>query len=126
MKALRNLGYTNPLRTVSNSAPEDGELIPSKVPTDTNIGKQKTFKENITEAISDVISSSIPTSTASYKLRHSVKRTASSELLKIHDLEIYIIACSQYRTGLEKGRSKQQLMRLIEEWQEFERRGGPQ
>jgi hypothetical protein len=99
--------------------------MPSRVPTDANIGKQKTIKENITEAISDAIASSIPASTANYKLRHSAKRTASSELLKIQAPEIYTIACSQYRTGLDNGRSKQQLMRLIEEWQDFERRGGP-
>ncbi|KAI4706857.1 hypothetical protein J4E89_008553 [Alternaria sp. Ai002NY15] len=117
-KAPKDLGFTNPLRAVSNNAKDDGELISAKTPTDANIGHAKGFGESIAEAMSTAMQ--LPMATANYQLKQEVKRSASSELLKIDDLNIYQSACAAYKLGLERGWSKERLLESVEEWKVFE------
>ncbi|KAH6868254.1 hypothetical protein BKA58DRAFT_458941 [Alternaria rosae] len=114
---LQDLGFINPLRTVSNKAKDDGELISSTTPTDANIGYAKGLGESIAEAMSTAMQH--PMVTANYRLKEEVRRSASSELLKIEDLRIYQSACAAYRLGLERGWSKERLLESVEEWKVF-------
>jgi len=54
------------LRTVSNNAKDDGELISSKTPTDANIGHAKGIGGSIAEAISSAMQ--LPMATANCQL----------------------------------------------------------
>jgi hypothetical protein len=51
-----------------------------------------------------------PSATGKYQLKQEIKRSASSELLKIEDLKIYQSACAAYKFGLERGWSKEKLL----------------
>jgi hypothetical protein len=53
------------------------------------------------------------------RLKQEIKRSASSELLKIEDLMIYQSACAAYKLGLEKGWSKERLLESVGEWKVF-------
>jgi hypothetical protein len=111
------LGFKNPLRIVDNNVKDDGELISHKTPSDANIGQSKSLKESIAEAMSTMQQ---PIATGNYRLKHEVKRSASSELLKIEDLRIYEKACAAYKLGLERGWSKERLLESVEEWKSCE------
>ncbi|KAJ4369752.1 hypothetical protein N0V83_005515 [Neocucurbitaria cava] len=116
--ALRELGFTNHLRNVSKSAKDAVEVIPSSVPTDVNMGQSPNIKNTISAAIAN-----IPQPAAFGKLggRSGIKRSASSELLKIDDLSIYKDACAEYNRGLREGWSKERLLQTIDKWQELNR-----
>lgn len=117
-KALRKLGFTNHLRNVSKSAKDAVEVIPSSVPTDVNMGQSPTITNTISAAVAN-----IPQQAAFGKLvgRSGIKRSASSELLKIDDLRIYTNACAEYNRGLREGWSKERLLQTIDKWQELDR-----
>ena len=56
------------------------------------------------------------TSPIKYELKPTIKRSASSELLKIEGLSNYMGACAAYKKAMEEGWEKQRLLRLVEEW----------
>jgi hypothetical protein len=59
-----------------------------------------------------------------YELNPMIKRTASSELLKIEGLNNYMGACAAYERGLKKGWEEETLLRLVEEWHRMDRGKG--
>lgn len=57
----------------------------------------------------------IPTPTPRYTSQPpTLKRSASSELLKIEELGIYMEACARYNRGVREGWSEEELLRMID------------
>ncbi|CAO2648476.1 Nn.00g077430.m01.CDS01 [Neocucurbitaria sp. VM-36] len=117
--ALRELGFTDHLRNGRNSAKDAIEVIPSNVPTDVNIGQSYTIKDTITAALTSIPQ---PAAIRNYEARGGIKRSPSSELLKIDGLNSYMNACAEYNQGLREGWGKERLLQRIEEWQELDRK----
>jgi hypothetical protein len=64
-----------------------------------------------------------PISPITYKLKTEIRRSASSELLKIEGLRNYMGACEAYVRGVEEGWGKEDLLELVEEWRRRDRAG---
>ncbi|KAF1937569.1 hypothetical protein EJ02DRAFT_458609 [Clathrospora elynae] len=107
----------NPLRSVSNSTKNEGELISSNTPMDANVGRSNTIKASITAAIA---SPQQLASTINYELKHNIKRSASSELLKIENLDDYRNACAAYKWALKEGWSEERVLAMIGDWQKMD------
>jgi hypothetical protein len=61
-----------------------------------------------------------PIAASKYELKPAIKRTASSELLKIEGPSHYMGACAAYKRGLEEGWENERLLKMVEEWQKME------
>lgn len=112
-QTLRELGFSNPLRSTSATAKDGVVAVASNTPTDTNAGKASPVKSAFDAAFARI---HLTAASGANRAQTGVKRSASSELLKIDGLKNYIGACTQYEKGLEMGFSKKRLLRNVDEW----------
>ncbi|KAF1363859.1 hypothetical protein EJ07DRAFT_151944 [Lizonia empirigonia] len=108
---------TNSTGSHTNSSEDDLEVVPAGIPKDKNVGQAAHFLDTICSTLEQ---KPIRPLTDKRSLNPSakpvMKRSASSELLKIENLDNYMEACAEYRRGLRAEAQKDHLWGIIAKW----------
>ena len=109
------------------TSPQDSiELIPAGIPTDINVGKSVSLLDRVASVLgqqqlqkpkrSEVEAFEVERPQSRSPVRPRYKRSASSELLKIDDLDNYMAACNENKRAVDLWWSEAYLLAIIAKW----------
>ncbi|KAF2633263.1 hypothetical protein BU25DRAFT_328258, partial [Macroventuria anomochaeta] len=108
---------TSSKHSTSHSAKDSLELIPVGISTDSNVGKSASLLGTISSALKQQSqSATTEVNTCCPCVQSVIKRSASSELLKIDNLNNYMTACAEYNRGVEAEWTEDHLLAVIAKW----------
>ena len=109
------------------TSPQDSiELIPARIPTDINVGESASLLDRVASVLgqqqlqkpkrSEVDAFEMERPQSRSPVRPRYKRSASSELLKIDDLDNYMAACNENKRAVDLWWSEAYLLAIIAKW----------
>jgi hypothetical protein len=109
---------TNKHPSAATSPADSIEFVPASVsvPTDTNIGGPTRLSKTVSSVLHG-LSEAAPSEVQTCHPRQSISSpSASSEILKIDDLNIYKAACAEYSRGLAAEWTEERLLAMVTSW----------